>query len=469
MNLENNENLTIAKMAPLIRRRKISPVELAEFCLQRISRGQPFLNAFITVTSALARKQAKQAELEITKGKYRGPLHGIPISLKDLFYTAGIRTTAGSKILRRFVPERNAGVVDRLFEAGAVILGKTNLHEFAYGVTSVNPHFGPVHNPWDLKRISGGSSGGSAAAVSAGMGLASLGTDTGGSIRIPSSACGTVGLKPSRGLVSLEGVIPLAFSLDHVGPICRSVADAGLILNALVKNKTGLPRADYLRDLRKGIKGLRLGIPKKYFLQHLQKEVREKVSAALSVLERLGARVQEVELRGVEEAARLVAEITVAEALAFHWNWIRKRPQDYAPDIRERMEKNMNQPTVVYLHAQEKRRMITRAFEATLEKVDVLVTPTLPVVPPLIEQNEIKVGRFKEAVRGILLRFTRPGNLTGLPAISVPCGFSSENMPIGLQIFGRRFDEATVLRAAHAYEQATSWHKMFPPDPNSAL
>lgn len=462
MNLKNDDHFTISGIAPLIRKRKISPVELTDFCLERISKGQPFLNAFITVTSSLARKQARQAEREIAKGIYRGPLHGIPVSLKDLFYTAGIRTTAGSKILRRFVPGQNALAVDRLREAGAVLLGKTNLHEFAYGVTSINRHFGSVHNPWDLKRISGGSSGGSAAAVSAGMGLASLGTDTGGSIRIPSAACGTVGLKPTRGLVSLEGVIPLAFSLDHAGPICRSVADAGLMLNALVKD--GSPRANYLRDLRKGIRGVRLGIPRRYFFEHMQNEVRETVFKALSVFEHEGGRLQEVDLPGVEDAARLVAEITVAEALAYHWNWIRKRPQDYAPDVRERMEKNMNQPTVVYLHAQEKRRAITKAFEETLRKVDVLIAPTLPVVPPRIEENEVKVGRSKEPVRAILLRFTRPGNLTGLPVISVPCGFSSENIPIGLQIYGRRFDEATVLRVAQAYEQATPWHKMFPPE-----
>jgi aspartyl-tRNA(Asn)/glutamyl-tRNA(Gln) amidotransferase subunit A len=462
MDFKNDQNLTIAKIAPLLRKRKISPVELTDFFLERISRFNPSLNAFITVTADLAHKQARQAEREIAAGKYRGPLHGIPISLKDLFYTAGIRTTAGSRILRRFIPKENAFVVDRLLKAGAILLGKTNLHEFAYGVTSINPHFGAVHNPWDFDRIAGGSSGGSAAAVSAGFCLASLGTDTGGSIRIPSSACGIVGLKPTRGLVSLDGVVPLALSLDHVGPMCRSVQDAGLMLNALTNSTPGVAIVNYLRDFRDGIRGLRIGLPKQHFFEGMQREVRNKVLEACGVFEKLGAKLQAVDLRGIRDTARLVAEITVAEALAFHWNWIRKRPQDYGPDVRERLEKSLDQPTVVYLHAQEKRREVTRIFMEVLEKVDVLVTPTLPVVPPRIAEKKLKIGRRREPVRSILLRFTRPGNLTGLPAISLPCGFTPDRIPIGMQILGRRFDEATLLRVAQAYEQATPWHQIFP-------
>jgi aspartyl-tRNA(Asn)/glutamyl-tRNA(Gln) amidotransferase subunit A len=468
MEFKNDQNLTIAKIAPLIRKRKVSPLELTDFFLARISRLNPPLNAFITVTADFARKQARQAEREISAGRYRGPLHGIPISLKDLFYTAGIRTTAGSRILRKFIPKGNAFVVDCLFKAGAILLGKTNLHEFAYGVTSINPHFGAVHNPWDLDRIAGGSSGGSAAAVSAGLCLASLGTDTGGSIRIPSSACGIVGLKPTRGLVSLDGVVPLAFSLDHVGPMCRSVQDAGLMLNALTNSTPGVAIVNHLRDFRDGIRGLRIGLPKQYFFEGMQREVRNKVLEACRVFEKLGAKLQVVDLRGIRDTARLVAEITVAEALSFHWNWIRKRPQDYGADVRERLEKSIDQPTVVYLHAQEKRREVTRIFTEVLEKVDVLVTPTLPVIPPRIAEKELKIGRRKEPVRSILLRFTRPGNLTGLPAISLPCGFTPDRIPIGMQIFGRRFEEATLLRAAQAYEQATPWHEISPSEKSFA-
>jgi aspartyl-tRNA(Asn)/glutamyl-tRNA(Gln) amidotransferase subunit A len=470
MLLSNDENLTIAKLAPLLRRRKVSPVELTEYFLGRIARFQPSLNAFITLTAELARKQARQAEKEILKGRYRGPLHGLPISLKDLFWTAGVRTTAGSKILRRFAPRENAIVVNRLLTAGSILLGKTNLHEFAFGVTSVNPHYGPVHNPWDLRRISGGSSGGSAAAVSAGLCVASLGTDTGGSIRIPSAACGVVGLKPTRGLVPLQGVIPLAFSLDHVGPICRCVEDAALILEMIaghdpLQSDHFHRRLVFSRPLRRGVRGIRVGIPKQYFFDRLQGDIRHSVLAACSTLEKLGARLQEVELRGMRQAGELAATITVGEALAFHWKWLQTRAKDYGADLRERMKLNHGQRTVEYLQAQQRRRAYRERFLQAFESVDVLAAPTLPVVTPLIGQKEIHFGRTREDVRGALLRLTRPGNLTGLPAISLPCGFSQENLPIGLQLFGRLFDEATLLRVACAYEQATPWHKMFPPDP----
>jgi aspartyl-tRNA(Asn)/glutamyl-tRNA(Gln) amidotransferase subunit A len=468
MNLLNDEKLTIARIAPLIRKKQISPVELTGFFLERIARLEPKLNAFITVTADLARKQARQAEREILRGKYRGPLHGIPISLKDLFFTAGIRTTAGSKILRSFVPGENAVVVDRLWEAGAVLLGKTNLHEFAYGVTSNNPHYGPVHNPWDLKRVPGGSSGGSAAAVSAALGIASLGTDTGGSIRIPSAACGVVGLKPTRGLLPLEGVIPLAFSLDHVGPICRCVEDAALLMEAMTLpdgSSGGGSRAGraFTRSLRKGVEKTRLGIPKQYFFDRLQKEVREFVLTGCAALSHLGAELREVEIRGTEGASQLVGLITVGEALSYHRRWLTSRPGDYGADVRKRMEANRSQRTVDYLQAQEKRRVYTQAFLKVFDSVDVVAAPTLPVLPPLIGQKEIDWGRAKEDVRAALLRMTRPGNLTGLPALSIPCGFTAGGLPVGLQLIGRHYDEATLLRMAHAFERATPWHTMFPP------
>lgn len=469
MNLLNEEKLTISRIAPLIRKKQISPLELTESFLERIQRLQPSLNAFITVTADLARKQARQAEKEILKGKYRGPFHGIPISLKDLFYTAGIRTTAGSKILGNFVPKENSFVVDRLLAAGAVLLGKTNLHEFAYGVTNNNPHYGPVHNPWDVSRVPGGSSGGSAAAVSAGLGIASLGTDTGGSIRIPSAACGVVGLKPTRGLVPLHGVIPLASSLDHVGPICRCVEDAALMMEVMAA-PGGLPSSNwpqvgrlFSRPLRQGVKKIRVGIPKQYFFDRLHRDVRGFVLTACAILYQLGAELREVELKGMKEAVNLVAMITVGEALSYHWKWLQTRAKDYGADVRERMDLNQNQRTVHYLQAQERRRRFTENFVQIFESVDVLATPTLPVLPPLIGQKEISWGRTKEDVRAALLRMTRPGNLTGLPAISLPCGFTIDNLPVGLQLMGRHFDEAFLLRVAYSYEQATPWHTMFPP------
>ncbi|MCX5907545.1 MAG: amidase [Deltaproteobacteria bacterium] len=473
MDLMNDEHLTIAQVAPLIQKRKISPVELTDALLARIQRFQPALNAFITITGDLAREQARKAEKEIVKGEYRGALHGIPISLKDLFYTAGIRTTAGSKILRNFVPTENAAVVDRLLSAGAVLLGKTNLHEFAYGCTNINPHYGPVRNPWDPSRVPGGSSGGSAVSVCAGLSLASLGTDTGGSIRIPAAACGVVGLKPSYGLVPLHGVIPLAFSLDHAGPICRCVEDAAILLGVIA----GYDPRDHsslqaevrvsLRNREKGIRGLRVGVPKQYFYDRLQNDVRRALLAAHRVFEKLGAQVRPVDLKDMNETASLAGEITVAEATSYHWDWLQKRPGDYGPDVRTRMKQGEKQLTLTYLQAQKKRQAYADTFRKALETVDLLAVPTLPVVAPPIDAEEVRMGRFTENVRTALLRFTRPGNLTGLPAISIPCGFSSENLPIGLQLIGRFLEEETVLQAAHAYEQATAWHTLFPSEQNS--
>jgi aspartyl-tRNA(Asn)/glutamyl-tRNA(Gln) amidotransferase subunit A len=468
MNLQNDATLTISQLAPLLRRRKLSPVELTRWILTRIERLQPHLNAYITITSDLALRQARQAEKEIAKGQYRGPLHGIPISLKDLFHTRGVRTTGGSRILRRFVPSDDAPAAARMSAAGAVLLGKTNLHEFAYGATNVNLHYGAVRNPWDLDRMSGGSSGGSAASVSAALALASLGTDTGGSIRIPAAACGCVGLKPTHGLVPLSGVIPLAPSLDHVGPLCRCVEDAALILSSIAgadpndPSSLAAPAASFTRELRAGIKGLRIGIPKQYFFDRIQSGVRTLVLAAISMLEKLGARIHEVNLELMQETAVLAGVITVAEALPYHWRWLRTRAGDYDPAIRARMEASKDLPAVEYLLAQERRRSYSAKFERVMRSVDLLAAPTLPIFAPRIGDAEVAAGRSREDVRMALLRLTRPANLTGLPSISVPCGFSTGGLPAGLQLIGRRWDEATLLRAAYAYEQATPWHQQFP-------
>ncbi len=470
MSFGNNSELTVSHLAPLIRRRELSPVDLTRALLARIDRHESALNSFITVTSAVALAQAKRAEREIAKGQHRGPLHGIPICLKDLFFTRGIRTTAGSKILRHFVPEHNAAVVDRLFNAGAVLLGKTNLHEFAYGATNINPHFGAVHNPWDLKRMSGGSSGGSAAAVVAGLAVASLGTDTGGSIRIPAAACGCVGLKPSHGRVPLWGVIPLAPSLDHVGPICRCVQDAALMLEVVAGSEAcdpaslGKPGERFGTDLKKGLKGLRIGLPRQYFFDRLQPEVRRNTLDAVALLEKNGAQIREVNLRHMSQTANLAGQITLAEALVYHWKWVQKRSADYGSDLRIRLKEGMEISAVAYLHAQEARDAYTQEFDNTLQSVDVIAAPTLPVAAPGLAENDVMTGRTRENVRMALLRLTRPGNLTGLPAISLPCGFTRNGLPTGLQLIGRHLDERTLLRVAYAYEQLTSWHTRFPPE-----
>ena len=471
MHIINDENLTIIKVASLIRNRHLSPVELTKAFLERIAHLQPTLNAFISITSDLALKQAREAEREISRGRYRGVLHGIPIAIKDLFYTAGIRTTAGSKILRNFVPRENATVADRMREAGAILLGKTNLHEFAFGATSVNPHYGPVYNPWDLERISGGSSGGSAVAVSAGLCLASLGTDTGGSIRVPAAACGVVGLKPTLGLVPTQRVIPLSSTLDHVGPLCRCVEDAALVLGVIAGQRVPGPsnrrRGDMIFPLSpEGIRGLRVGVPRQYFFDRLQSEVRHWVLAAHTTLEKMGADIQEVNLKEMQGTQDLAADITYPEALTFHWEWLRKRAADYGEDVRTRLQSRSSETAVAYLQALQKRRQYAERFREVMESVDVLAVPTIPILAPRFDENEVKFGRSTESVRVALLRLNFPGNLSGLPAISLPCGFSAEKLPIGLQLIGRAFEEAALLRAALAYERSTPWHKMFPPEQN---
>jgi aspartyl-tRNA(Asn)/glutamyl-tRNA(Gln) amidotransferase subunit A len=467
--MDNNNELTISKLAPLIRRKKISPLELTNFLLNRIQLLQPAINAYITITSEIAISQAKKAEKEIAKGIYRGVLHGIPISVKDLFHTRGIRTTAGSRILKRFFPKENAAAVDRLLESGCILLGKTNLHEFAYGATNVNPHYGPVHNPWNLAHISGGSSGGSAASVISAQAIASLGTDTGGSIRIPAAACGCVGLKPTYGRVPLKGVIPLAESLDHAGPLSRCVLDAALLFEAIAGPDPWAPYSGKtaLSAIRKNINGLRIGIPKQYFFSRLQPDVRQAVAAALGIFDQLGAGICEINLKGMESTALLASDITAGEAFAYHANRLKQKPENYGEDLRFRLEQSRNMSALTYIQAQRKRAEYATMMEQALDPVHLLLTPTLPVTAPRIDQKYAQIGNSQKDVRSVLLSLTRPANLSGLPALSLPCGFSSEGLPIGLQLIGRRYDELTILRAGYAYENATAWHNRFPPDPNN--
>jgi aspartyl-tRNA(Asn)/glutamyl-tRNA(Gln) amidotransferase subunit A len=462
--MENNSDLTIARLAPLIRNRKVSPVELTKFFLKRIEQLQPSINAYITVTPEIALNQARRAEREIMKGHYRGILHGIPINLKDLFLTEGIPTTAGSKVLSKFVPDANAVIVDRLLDSGCILLGKTNMHEFAFGSTNVHSYYGPVRNPWNPSRISGGSSGGSAASVISAQALASFGTDTGGSIRIPSAACGCVGFKPSYERVSLNGVIPLSSSLDHAGPLSRCVLDAAFLLDAVANLTLFKDPNRILREVRGGVRSIVVGVPRQYFFDRVNPEVRRRVMAAIQVFEELGATVREVDLKGTAETARIAADITGAEALAFHDKWFQTRPLDYGEDVRLRLEQSKGMTATTYIKSIQERLAYSREFDQALESVDLIAGPTLPVAAPAIVEKEVKIGKSQEDVRIAMLRLTRPGNLSGLPAISIPCGFTKEELPVGLQLIGRRFDEITVLRAAYAFEKATPWHNCFPED-----
>src|ERR1700675_4053700 len=421
---------SIEEIGKLFRKRKISPVELTALMLPRIERLNPKLNAYLTVTAELALARAKKAEAELfaprgRKGhRDRGPLHGIPISLKDNIYTKGIRTTAGSKILKDFIPKHDAQVAVLLKEAGAVILGKTNMHEFAYGVTSNNPHYGPVRNPWDTERISGGSSGGSAAAVAAGLCYGSIGTDTGGSIRIPSCLCGVVGLKPTLGRVSVEGVIPLSPRLDCVGPLARTVRDTALLLEPILSRVKGEPSLRSRRKLSAKAHKFTLGVPREFFFDVISNEVRFVFEEALRSLRAQKVRVKEVSLSLLGETENAGNQIAWAEATHYHQQsgFFPVRSAEYGEDVRTRLALGTEVPATVYLTALEMREKFIEQLHLLMADtgVDALAVPTTPITAPLIDQEAIRIGDQDHSTRALLLRTNRPANLAGVPALSVP-------------------------------------------------
>lgn len=451
---------TIASLAPRLRKREISPVELTDAVLDRIAAVEAKVKAYVTVMRDEARAAAKAAESAIVAGNYLGPLHGIPVAVKDLYYTRGVKTTAGSKILATFVPDYDAAVVERLKRAGAIIIGKANTHEFA-----MNTWTPPTRNPWDLERIPGGSSGGSGAALAAGECIAATGTDTGGSIRIPASFCGVVGLKPTFGRVSRHGVIPLAWTADHAGPLAKSVEDAAALLRVMAGYDArdpatiDVPVPNYARALSGDIKGLRVGMPKDYFFEGVDKEVDEVVRKAVKALEGLGASVDDVSFPHIASIPIVHACIVLTEAATYHEKWLRTRADDYAPDVRVPLEWGKLFMGIDYVQAQRVRELIRQDFAAALSKVDVIVAPTVPIAASKVGEDPVTIGTAKELVISATIRLNRPSNHTGLPAISVPCGFTAGGLPIGLQLIGRAFDEATVLRAAHAYEAASPWRQ----------
>jgi aspartyl-tRNA(Asn)/glutamyl-tRNA(Gln) amidotransferase subunit A len=460
--------LTISEAARRILRQELSPVELTQAALERISALNPRLNAFITVLEDRARAAAKTAEQEMMAGQRRGPLHGIPIALKDLCATKGIRTTAGSKILRDDVPTDDATVTLRLAEAGTILLGKLHMNEFAYGPDGDNGHYGRVRNPWNLERLTGGSSSGSGAAVAASLCLGALGTDTGGSIRIPAALCGIAGLKPTYGRVSRYGITPLSWSLDHAGPMAKTVADVALLLQAMAgydaKDPGSAQRAvpDYTIALSGDVRGLRIGIPREYFFDVLDPEVEGAVRQATEVLRGLGASLYQVSWPSLRYVTLAALIIVLVEASAFHETWIRRRPQDYQPDIALRLKWGLLVPAAAYLKAQRLRTLLCREMAQLWRQVDVLLTPATMLAAPPPDEIQVRLGDRQMSTREAMLRLMRPFNLTGSPAMSIPCGFTSAGLPIGLQIAGKPFDEATVLRVAHTYEQHTEWHRRQP-------
>ena len=438
-----------------LRKKRISPVELTKACLARIERLNPILNAFITVTADSALASAQDAEAEIQRGRWRGPLHGIPIALKDLLDTAGVRTTAASGVFKDRIPAQDAEVVRRLKAAGAVILGKLNMHEFAYGASSVISHFGPVHNPWEPSYSAGGSSSGSAAAVAAELCYCAIGSDTGGSIRQPAAYCGIVGLKPTYGRVSTSGVIPLSWSLDHVGPMTRTVTDAALTIDVIASYD---PDSTPVQDLGKPTSSLKLGVPRALFYEGLHPEIQSAMETALSVLQKLTSTPREIEIPPVNDIALVVQR---TEAYTYHWEYFSQTPELYHPDTLKRLKSGKEITTAEYDSARRKFDDLRRSASNLFKTVDLIVTPTTPVPPFTISELLADLDQLR-AKELITVRNTRPFNLLGLPTISIPCGFTQSGLPIGLQISGKRGDEATVLRLAHAYERATEWHKSSP-------
>ncbi|MCY8522554.1 amidase [Bacillus atrophaeus] len=451
----------IHEMAEKIQEREVSPVEIADLMLKRIERFNPKLNAFVSQTAELAAEQAKQAEKDIMQGRYKGPLHGIPIVHKDLYYTKGIRTTASSKILKDFVPDYDSTVAAKLADAGTVLLGKVQTHEFAAGMTTNSEYFGPCLNPWNPDVVPGGSSGGSGSAVAAGMAYLGTGSDTGGSIRIPAACCGVVGMKPTYGRVSRYGIIPMAWSLDHAGPLTRSVLDASLCLDVMSgfdpkdESTVDLPPPG-IRMYSDGLKGVKIGLPANYYYDNLDPEVETAMQAAINKFREMGAEIVEVSLQLMKHTQGATMAIMLGEMFSAHEQWLDKHPEDYGTDVKMMLENGRYVPAPAYLRAQRARHLLTDDFLKALTGIDVLLTPAMPLTAPRADDDEL----YEKSLR--LTHFAAPTNLTGLPSLSMPCGFSPSGLPINLQLIGRPFDEATVLGIGYTYELNTDWHKKHP-------
>jgi aspartyl-tRNA(Asn)/glutamyl-tRNA(Gln) amidotransferase subunit A len=458
----NPVDLTLAAAGRALRAREISSLELTDFYLARIAALNPALNAFITVTAEAARAGAQTADDELAHGIDRGALHGIPLALKDLFDTQGVRTTAGSKILRDRIPAEDAAVTARLHQAGAVLLGKLNMHEWAFGVTNDNPHFGPTRNPWDLERIPGGSSGGSAAAVAARLCLGALGSDTGGSIRLPAALCGVTGLKPTFGRVSLRGVIPLSWSMDHAGPLAQTAEDCALLIQGVAGYdpldpvSVDAPVPDYTTALDQPLAGIRLAVPSGYFAAEVDAEILDAVHGAARVLANAGAVVVPKEMTFGEDMFLTNRAVLSAEAAAYHAERIKTQAEDFGEDVLTRLRNGAAIATGDYVRARRRQLELRRALEVYFSDVDLLATPTTRVVAPRFGSDAVAMSQH-------LTPFTAPFNLTGFPAISLPCGLNRDGLPIGLQLVARPWAEALLLQAAHRYQLSTDWHKRVPP------
>jgi aspartyl-tRNA(Asn)/glutamyl-tRNA(Gln) amidotransferase subunit A len=461
---------SMTELARMIASKAVSPVEVVRAHLDRIAALDPALRAYITVCGDAALDAARAAEGALMAGRPLGPLHGVPYALKDLYDTAGVRTTGGSRIYADRVPAADATVVRRLAEAGAIVLGKLNMVEFAYGPEGLNPHYGHARNPWGgaTHRLTGGSSSGSGTAVAAGLAPGALGSDTGGSIRIPASLCGITGLKPTYGRVSRAGVLPLAWSMDHVGPMTRTAADSALMLGAMAgydpadPSTSVLPVPDYLAALTGSVKGLRVGLLRRFFLDGAAPAVQAAVEAAAATLSAAGAVVDEVALERMGLAGAGSLAVVGAEALAYHAELLRTRAAEYDPDVARRLRVSAYISGLHYVRAQQARALVRDEIDAALARRDILLAPATPMPAPALDERQVTLADGVADVRSALLRFTRPFNFSGHPACAVPCGFTEGGLPIGMQLVGRPFDEVTVLRAADAFQRLTDFHARRP-------
>jgi aspartyl-tRNA(Asn)/glutamyl-tRNA(Gln) amidotransferase subunit A len=476
-------SLTIKHLSRLIASRQISCIEVIDATIERIQKLNPKLNAFITILEAQARREAKHADSLIKQGKYLGPLHGIPVSFKDLIYVKGVKSTSGSKILADFVPNYDSTVTRKLKRAGAIIVGTNNTHEFACGITNINPHYGSSKNPWDPTRMSGGSSGGSAVAVSSGMSLASIGTDTSGSIRVPSSLCGIFGLKPTYGRVSKYGVMPLAPSIDHIGPLARSAWDIGVVLGAIAgydrldSSSAKVPVPAYLNEISSSERRsnnkdsnnrFKIGIPKQFFFDIIHPDVMEVFREFIDRLHGCGiTTISNININGTDKIFETWRAIRLGESAATHNEWMISRRQDYGEDVRRMLEKGQEITAVHYINALNKwRHEIRDAFLKAISEYDALLVPTTIIPAPFLDQKEVEVEGETIEVYLSLNRLTTVFDITGLPALNVPAGLVNSKLPVGVQLVGRPFDEARLLKIAYTYEQHYNLsEQLFPPIP----
>lgn len=457
-----------AELGRLISSRKLSPVELAAATSRQIEHMQPVLNAYIDVYTAELQHSAVEAEKEISGGNYRGPLHGIPAGLKDLVDVQAKVTSAGSAVLKNNIATADATIVERLRSAGAILTGKLNLYEFAFGISSINSHTGDVKNPWNVERMTAGSSSGSAAAVAAGAAVMSIGTDTGGSIRMPAAACGITGFKPTYGIVQRNGVKDLSWSQDHVGPMCRTAEDCALMMNVIAGHHIADPASttrilpDFTSKLDRGLKGLRLGLPSDYFFERADPQIQAAVMAAVDTMRSEGAELVEVDMPWVASGRSINVAILIAEAFAVHETQLENSGHLYSDAVRQRLFDGSRVTATEYIHAQRARAKLCHQMAEAMAGIDMLVTPTVPVQTPSLADVRPTPDRPTPSAGKEFPMFTGVFDVTGQPSISLNCGFTSDGMPIGLMLSGNAFDDAAVLGTAHAYQQITAWSGLTP-------